>query len=149
MSFCAGFGVEPREDALVVAEEIKGVSIEQRRRHVGGAAVEGPGHLIGAGDVAGGLRTLGNATITGTTISGNTVRKGSAVAPPEREERRPYSLENPQIRRTVRRELQESRERELFNGLLAQLHAQHDDQVEIFADNLERWVEQRSAAAGD
>jgi len=62
----------------------------------------------------------------------------------ERQARQPYSLENPRIRKTVRREVVESQERELFNRFLTQLRSQYSDQVETFPDNLDHWVDERS-----
>src|ERR1035441_6213869 len=49
----ARLGVEAGEDAIVVRKEVELVAIEQRRRHVRGALVVGPGNGVAAGEVTG------------------------------------------------------------------------------------------------
>ena len=61
----------------------------------------------------------------------------------EREERSYYTLQNPGIRRSVRRALVESRERTSFNEFVQRLLTQHVDQIEVFERNLAAWEEGR------
>ncbi len=61
----------------------------------------------------------------------------------EREERSYYTLENPRIRRSVRRALVESRERTSFNEFVQELLTQHADRIEVFDRNLAAWENER------
>lgn len=62
----------------------------------------------------------------------------------EREERSYYTLENPRIRKSVRRALVESRERSLFNEFVQRLLTQHADRIEVFDRNLAAWEDERT-----
>src|SRR5205823_14621115 len=48
----AGPGIHADEDALVVLQVIKGVVVQERRRHVRRGTAAGPEDLLGPGDVA-------------------------------------------------------------------------------------------------
>ena len=61
----------------------------------------------------------------------------------EREEAGYYTLENPQIRKTVNRDVKAAKERTLFNDFLKRLQRKYAEQIEVFEGNLARWEAQR------